>query len=106
MSICTRCASRVKDWIGDDPRCAFPHGVFDEDNWNCATMCDLRELAQMHTRLNDEQRAVLIPIPDTGDFAVLGWYKRRGRTERAFRFGDGSPLRIEDAEACLKGATP
>ena len=43
---CKRCKERVKGWKGDDPTCCFETGVFHSEGWNCATMNELRDLAE------------------------------------------------------------
>lgn len=83
---CKRCIERGKTWQGDEPRCAFSEGVFSEDNWNCATMNDLRGKCELR-HWNDDQYSAIVPVPahgdDSGQFIVLGWYKNRGTTEFA-----------------------
>lgn len=79
---CRRCKERGKTWEGDDPECAFTKTFFSPDNWNCATMNALRDLAEERTIWNDDSQAAILPIPD-GGFLVLRWYKNRGRTEVA-----------------------
>ena len=45
MPECPLCKKRGKTWEGDDPVCALKNGKFSDDNWNCATMNKLREIA-------------------------------------------------------------
>ncbi len=71
-----------KRWDGDPPLCGFFGGYFTSDNFNCATLNALRRLAMIdpsvHIVSNDQVSAT---IPLDGNFLVMGWYKRRGRTE-------------------------
>ena len=80
---CPACAARGKDWKGQDPTCGFPQGVFSDENWNCATLNDLRDaVADRQSREHcEEQSCVTVPISDCGEFLVLNWYKNRGRTD-------------------------
>lgn len=84
---CPRCKARGKpDHFGSDPKCAFLLGVFASDNWMCATMSALREVAeeQSESSWENDQHAIVFPCGmDDGRFLVLGWYKSRGRTEYA-----------------------
>jgi hypothetical protein len=98
---CPRCKARGKDWDGDDSKCAFQSTHFDRNNWNCATMNALREIAEDRSEWSEDQHAALIPID--GRFIVLGWYKHRGCTEYAGVL-DGTQmhvLKLEDAEEAL-----
>lgn len=117
--------------FGSPVRCAFESGVFSDQNWQCATACQLRELAgegetreDQHrdgfwTRRNDTSYAALYvpPHPDQeehegewrgGGFIAMTWYKSRGGTDVMVRV-DGweggkhcaVPLTREAAEAAL-----
>lgn len=78
---CPRCASRVKHWNGDDSRCGFrADGSFRNDNWNCATLIDLRYMEGTSSVWCDEYYIATISRFDVG-FGILKWYKSRGRTE-------------------------
>jgi hypothetical protein len=104
-TVCARCRDRAKPPAGDAPRCAFPRGKFDADNWNCATMNDLRdkaEAARTAVWSQDNNGAMLAWF---GRFVVLGWYKSRGRTEFAGVLRDGAihPLSLGEAEDVLAG---
>ena len=79
--ICDRCEKRVKDWKGDDPRCAFTRGQFDSDNWNCATMNDLRELVRDRAVYSEDNNCAVLPYE--GYFIIISWYKSRGCTNFA-----------------------
>lgn len=81
MMPCKRCVARGKPWAGEDPKCAFPDGLFTTYNWNCATMNTLRNRAEAFRATSDDQSAGLVPA--AGAFVVLYWYKNRGRTEIA-----------------------
>lgn len=91
---CRLCEIRVKDWHGDDPKCAFESGTFSEDNWNCATTIAIRTLVQQRDSwccIYDQSYA-MIPVADAigddddgtapYDVLLVSWYKNRGRTER------------------------
>lgn len=88
---CQRCATRGKTWEGSDPICAFyKSGSFRTDNWNCATMNDLREVAEGYgyrSRINDIS---LVAVPDFNDggHAVLSYYKDRGCVPIAYFLRD------------------
>jgi hypothetical protein len=98
---CLLCEERGKIWKGDDPKCAFIEDKFD-DNWNCASMNILRDIAVEHYKIyyDEDQSFVSIFIPahilddlltnDTenpdepfyyGFFLTMSWYKDRGRTD-------------------------
>lgn len=107
---CPRCVSRPKDWKGSDAVCAFPDGgAFNPDNWNCATMNGLRELAEEEgatRRWNSDHSVAVIPCTDYpdgrgGPLIVLGWYKQRGCTEWARQYPDGENLTLEVADMVL-----
>jgi len=106
MAGCKACRERGKDWQGDDPKCAFVKdgiftGVFNPDNWNCATIKKLRDLC-VSVCWNEDQNAALLPGVES-QHILLTWYKRRGRTEGAFMLNDGvaMPLLITEAEQVI-----
>lgn len=106
--VCRRCAERVKDWHGDDPKCAFITGVFDSGNWNCATMNALRDVVGDPWDSDDwlwSEDQYLGRLAWDGVFIVLSVYKRRGRVEGAWIVSESSalPLAIDEAEAYLAG---
>jgi hypothetical protein len=104
MAACKRCIERGKTWNGGDPKCAFESGVFDTDNWMCATMNALRDKAEDNRVYNNDQSGALLPDGE-GSYIVLSWYKNRGRTEGAWVFdeSDLERLTLENAEALLDG---
>lgn len=70
-------------------KCAFPNGVFDPDNWNCAALEPLRSY-RGGARLRDDMGnsgLQVIPIPPEEDelagYVVLTFYKDRGMTSGA-----------------------
>lgn len=91
--------SRGKTWEGSDPKCAFSEFSFSDNNWNCAAMNILRDLAETQgysRRVNDESIGV---VPLEHGYIVLVWYKERGRIGNAIYMVDGEELRqitIED----------
>lgn len=105
---CKLCQERGKTWQGDDPKCAFPEGIFDESNWNCATMNKLRNLAERYGNYEWQEDMNIASLKlNTDDYlgwVVLTWYKSRGRTGTASYITDDrvEPLTIRKAEACLK----
>jgi len=102
MTDCPRCQARTWPHAGDRPRCSFPDGVFDPDGWNCATMAELRTIAEEAgpTWSCDQHAATL---PWDGEFLILGWYKNRGRTEYAGILSDSDvrPLTLASADEFL-----
>jgi hypothetical protein len=114
---CTLCEKRGKTWKGDDPKCAFVDGVFTSDNWNCATMNKLRDIADIleTTSRNDNSCGSIGYVPMDNDYApihfdtsggyiVMMWYKSRGKTGNAVFMTDNKtiPLTIEHAELAIK----
>jgi len=105
---CRRCRERGKNWGGDDPRCAFESGVFNQDNWNCATANALRELADWSWRDDDSAGSIgIVRVPENDVFAgyiVMTWYKSRGCTAQMWVMWDDEPphpLSLNEAEAAL-----
>jgi hypothetical protein len=126
---CPRCIERGKDWEGDDPKCAFELGVFSTNNWNCATMNDLRDLVntdcfgtEVDTHswgYRDDMWSAsfgVLRIPEAAHnllgnedenfqgYLVMTWYKNRGRTGQAWIVNDDEPpkpLTLLEAEAVL-----
>jgi hypothetical protein len=105
-AMCKACSDRGKDWDGEGPKCAFTKdgiftGVFNPDNWNCATMNKLRDLCLAPVWNEDQNAAIICGVES--QHIILSWYKRRGRTEGAFMLNDGvaMPLLITEAEAVL-----
>lgn len=103
---CSLCLERGKTWDGSDPRCAFENGVFDTENWNCATMNELRDISErLETNRRDDNACACIGyVPFEGDeysgYIVMTWYKNRGRTGNALIMWDDEkerPLKVEDA---------
>ena len=94
-----------KPWKGDDAKCAFlPVGkMFYKENWNCKLMCDIREI--LETKMYDsiawsaDQKCVVVPVnSESGTFAIIGWYKSRGKTEM-FKITDGDTFIRTGTEA-------
>lgn len=78
---CPRCKERGKTWNGDDPICGFDEeGNFIENNWNCATLNDLRVAAQDNTTHCDDYNVAVLCKYDVR-FGILTWYKSRGRVD-------------------------
>lgn len=88
--MCKMCDERGKNWRGDDPKCAFDdNGVFVSDNWNCATMNALRNIATKYYTWNEDEYCAPVPIREEGVFVVLSWYKNRGCTYGAWLVSEG-----------------
>ncbi len=107
---CPRCIAEYgvigrPEYFGSDPQCAFASGVFNGENWNCATANALRDRAYESSVWSEDQHAAILPWD--GSFIVLSWYKRRGRTEGIWLLHGYaiSPLTLEQAESYL-GAAP
>ncbi len=107
--MCKACELRGKTWSGSDPICGFEtSNYFDADNWNCATLNRLRDIAERRGTISiieDTSLAVLpIMAEDLDGWIVLSWYKSRGRTSSARFMFDMTdiPLTIEIAELALK----
>lgn len=113
---CRLCEERGKDWNGDDPVCAFEDNEFSSDNWNCATMNELRSISEevgMGWR-DDLSCGSIGYVPMDNDYApddfetnggyiVMTWYKERGRTGNAVFMTDDEtvPLTIKHAEVAI-----
>lgn len=110
---CPMCMERGKDWEGSDPNCAFDeNGTFKKDNWNCATMNELRYIAEKNNtsfRYWDESIGHVVIMDEYGepeDFIVMTWYKNRGKTSNAVVMFDDSevrPLTLQDATQAING---
>lgn len=103
---CTRCQGRVKNWTGDDPKCAFPNdGAFTADNWNCATTGAIRRICDEgdNTVFCDDQKYAALKVSDvtipSGHALTLwvSWYKSRGRTEAMWLLSEDEPPRVPTA---------
>lgn len=101
---CKYCTSRGKTWNGSDPKCAFEELRFSENNWNCAAMNVLRDLAEEQgysRRINDESIGV---VPLECGYIVMVWYKDRGCTGNAIYIVDGEEPRqitIKDVDNAI-----
>lgn len=107
---CPLCAARGKTWNGSDPTCGFHRdGSFNGENWNCATLNELRGIVEEHTQWLDsvQQHAANLDIgevelPNDGiGFALwLTWYKSRGKTDAAYIMHDlNAPRPLTEADA-------
>lgn len=120
--MCKLCDERSKTWEGDDLKCAFDEfGNFNNDNWNCATMNQLREYAMdlCNVTRMDELGCTIGYVPlnldylkddvdyenlDNG-FIVMTWYKFRGRTNGAIFIDSNGNIKSVDinmANASIK----
>lgn len=94
-NMCPRCSAQGQPAHTVSPvRCGFPgHAGFTVNNWQCATLNRLRELAES-TRVygTDESAALLLCDPEwDGGFIALNWYKNRGTTSGAVWLRDDAP---------------
>lgn len=111
-NICAACSVRGKTWKGDDPRCAFdsPDKTFSKDNWNCATLNELRRLfclladkdsdAIVSNCFEDRTTAYMFvaklfeeSAPDRILSLWTTWYKDRGHTDRILLLSAHGALR-------------
>jgi len=109
---CKLCSERGKTWEGDDPTCGFDEGgFFKSDNWCCATLNKLRDLAKEFgwNYRDDCDMASIGVIPFTGNnhagYIILTWYKDRGRTSMAVFMQDGRApvfLNLQMAEEAIE----
>ena len=105
---CPRCKDRGQTWTGSPPSCGFTaRGYFRSDNWNCATLNELRERSKRRHVYGNEDNAVLLPRGNgEAGFVVLCWYKRRGRCDQGFLLtSDGRrALKLKEAVDALEEA--
>ena len=112
MNTCPLCKERGKDWTGDDPVCAFTSvfedsRFFTKNNWNCATMNALRQIAEQNEVCRDDEYVGVVPFGD--GFIVMTWYKRRGNTANAIVMSGAMPIKkltLKIAEQALKEVNP
>ena len=115
MGECRYCKSTPKSWNGDDRNCAFKDGVFLQDNWNCASMNLLRNIAENKElrQYGDDISCAMLRVPEVrisdeewlnDGFCILSWYKSRGKTSNAIFVSDEveQPLAFEQVEAIIK----
>ncbi len=111
---CEYCEARVKDWRGDDPKCAFAmrnilgYFPFNPDNWNCAAVNQLWDLAEKRDGIlyGLDCTAAMFTLSDDidGDFLVLTRYKRRGKIDAMHVLNYAGPIRtarLEDVNDVL-----
>ena len=111
--MCDACDKRGKTWEGDDPKCGFSSGVFDE-NWNCATVNAVRDICYEGQELRsgidyqycEDQKYATIKIDhleiDDRPLALwVSWYKSRGRTDAMWLLFDNKPPRKPTEAECL-----
>jgi hypothetical protein len=107
---CGMCKKRSKTWNGDDPKCAFENGVFSPNNWNCATMNELRNIAEEIEMSHRYDLTVgsfgTVPweCNRSKGIVFMTWYKERGKTSNAIVMYDDEPVRkltLKDAEDAI-----
>lgn len=99
---CKRCETSPLSGYIESRVCAFKSGVFSADNWNCATLNELRDPDLGPECYSDDQVSQLVPWE--GCFVAMGWYKQRGRTEFAGILNERvlTPLTLGQAERVLE----
>lgn len=113
MSVCKACAERGQTWNGSPPKCAFESGEFSPDNWNCATLNQLRDLvyegqyelpAGVSYQYCDDQKYATVRVDhveggENDEGTALGlalwmsWYKNRGATDALWLLDSSGPAR-------------
>jgi hypothetical protein len=101
---CKMCETRGKTWSGSDPICAWEELHVLSDNWNCATLNKLRNIAidrGFVTNIEDVSCATIPIDDDEGGYGwiVLSWYKSRGRTGTALFVNDDQYHELTEKEA-------
>ncbi len=115
---CKYCRERGKTWNGADPKCGFATGTFTAENWCCAALSELREIAEEQVfpsddyngkrwRVNDVSFAI-VPAFNADDdlfgYIALSWYKDRGKCGQAYIFYDDDtpkPLTLKQVEMAI-----
>lgn len=115
---CPRCEARGKIWNGGDPECAFPDlRQFKSDNWNCATVNELRNLCgEGWPHIKQTDHAIFVRNDDLSWAAIdligvelerdhyktlwLSWYKHRGRTDKALLLSDYGEPEVPTYDDC------
>ena len=122
MTKCVACNNRVKDWLRDDPVCAFTEGAFSNANWNCKTLGLLRELflslddkkyPEINVTFNDSENYATVNVSNVDYFhtdevakekeppvlLIVMWYKNRGATDQLYlMFDNDDPRRPTEKE--------
>jgi len=111
---CDACKAMVKDWSGDDARCAFKGAHFSADNWNCATAGLIRDLVYegqepmppgVDYRYCDDMKYATVKIDHLdvdGAMAIwVSWYKSRGTTDAMWLLFNDLPPRPPTAAECV-----
>lgn len=116
---CQACITRGKTWQGSDPKCAFENATFSADNWNCATVSLIRNLATRadlypsrvhHVVCDSEEQYSAMDVSDVKmlDDALtlwVQWYKNRGRTQAMWLLFEKDPPRQPTEAECILIAT-
>ena len=111
---CKLCAERLKDWHGDDPKCAFAGGIFSGKNWNCATVNAIRDIINegnenrpgVDFQFCDDQKYATLRVDELelgGALALwMTWYKSRGSTNGMWlMFSDQPPRPPTEQEVTI-----
>lgn len=95
--------NKVKEFYGDLPACAFnDKGKFLSFNWSCYLMGRLRQFGE--ELWHEDQNLRIIRVPDSLKYAILSYYKERGKVE-GFWIVEESRMRKgteQDAKAIVK----
>jgi len=110
--MCPLCQGRGwPEQYGSGPKCAFEDSeVFIGNNWACATMLRLRELATKYGHYGfDDQNYYILPVelPRGSGVIFMSVYKSRGQTENAYFLPSGDnpeigPLTLTVATQALE----
>lgn len=103
---CIRCKERGADISPrhiDERKCGFSTaGLFDDDNYCCSTLLDIRGYCELVDELTiiyyEDDSTVYFKLG--GDTLKLMWYKSRGRTSE-FTYANGKPVDAETAGRLL-----
>jgi len=99
---CKMCIERGQTWNGSVPHCGFDAGTFSRENWNCATINALRDIAGNTKQYDEDQYYAFVRCAEFGDFLYLSWYKNRGRTEHMWIVTYDEAPRLPTEQDCLK----
>ncbi len=97
------CRHGKKTWDGDDAHCAFTlEGKFIKDNWNCILLDKLRELGESNEVWSNDEHCTVIGFgAEDSRFAILSYYKHRGKTDGFWVVNSGVIREGTEADAQL-----
>jgi hypothetical protein len=95
---CKLCSTDTHPQNFAEPRkCAFDDaGQFTPNNWRCATMDKLRDLAREwgYTCRDDDYAGSIGVIASYDGYIVMTWYKQRGKVGSAVVMADDEPTAL------------